>query len=181
MIEIVPYDSSWPALFEAEAACIHKALGALAVRVEHVGSTSVSGLAAKAVIDIQVSVRSLRPLSPYLEPLATLGYTHVPVGEFDLIYPFFQKPNTWPATHHIHLCAVGSEQERRHLAFRDYLRNHPAVAAEYVELKRNLAAANHGTTHESRERYSLSKTQFVTAALERAFAEGYPLQPQNGA
>jgi len=181
MITIAPYDSSWPALFEAEAASIRKVLGVLAVHVEHVGSTSVPGLAAKAVIDIQVSVPSLRPLSPYHGPLSSLGYTHVPVGDFDLVYPFFQKPNTWPATHHIHLCAVGSEQERDHLAFRDYLRNHPSAAAAYVELKRTLAATHHGTTFESRERYSLSKTEFVTAALERAFAEGYPLPLRDGA
>ncbi len=138
-------------------------------------------MAAKAVIDIQVSVPALQPLSLYLEPLASLGYAHVPVGEFDQIYPFFQKPSSWPATHHIHLCALGSEQERRHLAFRDYLRNLPEVAAEYVQLKRELAAINHSTTLESRELYSLSKTQFVTVALERAFAEGYPLRLQNGA
>ena len=81
----------------------------------------------------------------------------------------------WPSTHHVHLCVVGSEQERRHIAFRDYLRYNPTVATEYLELKRQLAAANHGTTLESRERYSLSKTQFVSSVLGRALAEGYPL------
>ncbi len=112
-------------------------------------------------------------MSTYLEPLAHLGYSHVPLGPFDLVYPFFQKPAEWPSTHHIHLCVAGSEQERKHLAFRDYLRRHPLVAAEYVELKRQLAAANHGGTPESRERYSLAKTEFVSSVLERAFSEGY--------
>jgi len=173
MITLVPYDSAWPAIFAAEATIIRRALGDFALRVEHVGSTSIPGVAAKPVIDIQVSVPSLEPLSQHLVPLGHIGYVHIPLGAFDLVYPFFQKPAEWPCTHHIHLCVVGSEQERNHLAFRDYLRNHPAVAAEYVKLKRVLAAAHHGTTLESREQYSLSKTEFVTSVLERALPEGY--------
>ena len=97
------------------------------------------------------------------------------MGEFDLVYPFFQESAELPTTHHIHLCVRGSEQERNHLAFRDYLRTHPAVAAEYLTLKRQLAAAHHGTTLESRESYSLSKSGFITSVLERALSEGYPL------
>jgi len=63
MIEIVPYDQKWPVLFDAEAARIREFMGSLALRIEHVGSTSVPGLAAKPVIDIQVSVASLETLS----------------------------------------------------------------------------------------------------------------------
>lgn len=169
MINIVPYDCSWPTLFDAEAALIDEAMGSLALRIEHVGSTSVPGLAAKPVIDIQVSVASLETLSVHAARLAQLGYTHVPFGPpVDSVYPFFQKPAAWPSTHHIHLCLLGSEHERRHLAFRDYLRSHPAVAAEYVEIKRCLAATHDGASLESRERYSLSKTQFISAVLEQA-------------
>jgi GrpB-like predicted nucleotidyltransferase (UPF0157 family) len=172
MIKIVPYDRTWPSLFEAEAACIREAMKGLALRIEHVGSTAVPGLAAKPVIDIQVSVATLEPLGLHAESLAQLGYTHIPLGPFDAVYPFFQKPVEWPSTHHIHLCVLGEEQERRHLAFRDYLRSHPAVAAEYAELKRGLAAANDGATLESREKYSLSKSPFVTSVLERALSAG---------
>ena len=168
MIEIVAYDQQWPALFDAEAANIREAMGSLALRIDHVGSTSVPGLAAKPVIDIQVSVATLETLCGYVQELAQLGYVHIPLGSFDIVYPFFQKPDTWPSTHHVHLCLVGSEQEWRHLAFRDHLRAHPAVAAKYAELKRGLAAENDGATLESRERYSLSKTEFVNSALEQA-------------
>jgi len=175
MIEIVPYDFTWPARFDAEAASVRAALGRLALRIEHVGSTAVPGLAAKPVIDIQVSVATLEPLALYGESLAELGYRHVPLGPFDLEYPFFQKPGTWPSTHHIHLCVFGEEQERRHVAFRDYLRGHPAVGAEYVRLKRMLASLHDGATLESQERYSLSKTDFVDAVLQRALPAGNPL------
>lgn len=172
MIEIVPYDCSWPARFDVEAARINVAMADAALRVEHVGSTSVPGLAAKPVIDIQVSVASLEKLQLHALPLARLGYTHVPFGAVDLVYPFFQKPAAWPTTYHIHLCVLGSEHERRHLAFRDYLCAHPEVAAEYVAVKRNLAAAHGGDTAESRELYSLSKTEFVRSVLERARFQG---------
>lgn len=171
MIVIAPYDPAWPSRFAAEAERIRQAFGELALRVEHVGSTSVPGLAAKPVVDIQVSVPSLEPRDLYRTRLANLGYTHFPLGAFDLVYPFFKRPAGWPSTHHVHLCVAGSEQERDHLAFRDYLRRHPAMAAEYVSLKRQLASAHDGLTMESQERYSLSKTEFVRSVLGRAAAE----------
>jgi len=168
MITIDPYDPTWPARFDAEAVSIRRLLGELALRVEHVGSTAVPGLAAKPVVDIQVSVPSLEPIGHYIEQLFRIGYCHVPLGPFDLVYPFFRKPAIWPSTHHIHLCVVGSEQEQRHLVFRDYLRNHPIVAAEYVTLKRRLALIHHGRTIASQERYSLAKSRFVNSVLKRA-------------
>jgi GrpB-like predicted nucleotidyltransferase (UPF0157 family) len=173
MIVIAPYDPTWPVMFAAEAARLRRALGDLALRIEHVGSTSVPGLAAKPVIDIQVAVVSLERPERYRTWLAELGYTHFSLGAFDLVYPFFKKPAEWPSTHHVHLCVAGSEQERDHLAFRDFLRRNPAVAAEYAALKRELAAAHDGLTLESQERYSLSKTEFVRSVLARAFAESH--------
>jgi GrpB-like predicted nucleotidyltransferase (UPF0157 family) len=174
VIEIVPYDGHWPTQFAAEATRIRNAMGDAAVRIEHVGSTSVPGLAAKPVIDVQVAVASLAQPSDYAAALAQVGYVHVPLGYVDRVHPFFKRPATWPGTHHVHLCVAGSGEERRHLAFRDYLRTHPDVAAQYVELKRNLAAWHDGTTLESLERYSLSKTSFVTAVLALAQATDDP-------
>jgi len=92
------------------------------------------------------------------------------LGSFDLEYPFFQKPAQWPSTHHIHLCVLGDEQESRHLAFRDYLRSHPEVAAEYAQLEHGLAVAHDGNSPRIGERYSLAKTGFIAAVLERALA-----------
>jgi GrpB-like predicted nucleotidyltransferase (UPF0157 family) len=65
----------------------------------------------------------------------------------------------------VHLCSAGSEQERRHIAFRDALRSSPRLAARYVALKRQLAKEHHGLTLESREQYSLGKGAFVEAVL----------------
>ena len=171
MITIAAYDPEWPVLFESEAERIRLSLRELALRIEHVGSTSVPGLAAKPTIDIQVSVASLDLLSTFVGSLTALGYVHVPLGPFDRVYPYFCKPSAWPHSHHIHLCEVGSEQERSHVAFRNYLRCHPEVASQYVDLKRRLVLLHHGESLESQERYSLSKTQFVASVLALALAE----------
>jgi GrpB-like predicted nucleotidyltransferase (UPF0157 family) len=168
MIKLVPYDSAWPTKFEAEANQIRSVFGDLALRVEHVGSTAVPGLAAKPVIDIQISVASVAPLEIYMPLLATLGYVRVPQDDFDRVYPFFQKPARWPCTHHVHLCTRGGEQEARHVAFRDHLRAHPDVAKQYFELKQRLAAQHHETTQQSRESYSLGKSDFVEGVLQIA-------------
>lgn len=168
MITLVPYDPDWPRAFAAEAARLRQGLGEHAVRIEHVGSTSVPGLAGKPVVDVQVSVRDLADFAALAPRLASMGYHHVPLGDFDRVYPFFQKPAGWPATFHLHLCAVDGEQERKHLAFRDHLRRHPAVAADYFQLKQRLAGEFAGDTFESREQYSLAKSAFVEAVLEQA-------------
>lgn len=172
MIRIVDYDPAWPARFVAEAGQLRRVLGARALRIDHVGSTSVPGLAAKPVIDIQVSVAPLQPAAAYAQALGQLGYSFITRGCFDLVYPFFQKPGDWPSTHHVHLCEAGGEQERLHLAFRDQLRLQPLLAADYVRLKRQLAAVHGGSTDEARERYSLGKTDFVSAALQQAAQRG---------
>ena len=168
MIILVPYDPDWPAAFAAEATVLRQALGERALRIDHVGSTSVPGLSAKPVVDIQVSVRGLRGTGGLVAALASAGYQHVSLGDFDRVYPFFQKPAGWPARFHVHLCEAGGEQERRHLAFRDHLRRHPTVAADYLALKQRLAGQFSGETFESREQYSLAKSTFVEGVLALA-------------
>ena len=168
MIVISEYDAKWPVLFEEEAHRLRTAFGSVALRIEHVGSTSVPGLAAKPVIDIQVSVASLVPHGRYVDTMATLGYCHVALGDFDLVYPFFHRPAEFPGTHHVHLCDAGGEQEWKHLAFRNYLRAHPRVAREYEALKRELARAHDGETLQSSQAYSRSKSEFVASVLRAA-------------
>lgn len=176
MIVISPYDPAWPENFLVEALLLREALGDWAIRIDHVGSTAVPGLDAKPVIDIQISVPALEPFDRTKDPLALAGYTYVPDPDqaFDRIYPFFRKPAYWPSSHHIHACCIGSEEERRHLAFRDYLRDHADTAAEYLKLKRRLAAIHVGTTPESRENYAMAKSDFVAVVTQRAYNSGYP-------
>src|SRR5207248_4184131 len=115
------YDPSWPARFEAEAARLREALGDVAVHIEHVGSTSVPGLAAKPIVDIQVAVAGVEDMGSYRHSLEGLGYEYVPDRDFP-DYPFFGWPaRTQPRTFNLHVCEAGTEMEFRHLRFRDRL------------------------------------------------------------
>jgi GrpB-like predicted nucleotidyltransferase (UPF0157 family) len=172
-LEIVAYDPAWPGAFCAERDRIAVALGDLAVRIDHNGSTSVPGLAAKPVIDIQISVRRVQPIEEYRGRLTQLGYVHVPHPD-DSFCPFFHRPAAWPHTHHVHVVEAGGAEERRTLAFRDHLREHPDVARAYEELKRRLAPRYSAATFASRQAYADAKEEFITRITEQALAEGLP-------
>ncbi|MBS1888497.1 MAG: GrpB family protein [Actinobacteria bacterium] len=160
-VRIVEYDPAWPRLAAAEIARVGAALDGVAVRIEHVGSTAVPGLAAKPIVDLQVAVAEIRPAAPYAEPLEALGYLFAPDPESPDFH-FFGLPAARPRTHHLHVCLAGGADEMRHLAVRDYLRAHPEEAARYAALKRELVASRPG----DRLAYVEGKAEFV-AALER--------------
>jgi GrpB-like predicted nucleotidyltransferase (UPF0157 family) len=159
---IVDYDPRWPVVFEELRAPVVAALGDLVAVVEHVGSTAVPGLAAKPIIDMDVVVPSVADIPEAIGRLAFLGYVH----RGDLGIPgreAFTSPPGKPA-HHLYICALGSEELRRHRSFRDYLLTHPDDARAYAELKR-AAAVRFG---ENRVAYTQSKSRFVEAVLQRA-------------
>ena len=158
-IHVVDYDSKWPAMFDAEAARISGGLAGVAVRIEHVGSTSVPGLAAKPIVDIQISVRDVHDLDSYRAPLEALGYEYVYDPDF-LEYPFFGWPfRTQPRTFNLHVCRAGTEWEQRHLRFRDRLRSDQGLRNEYAALKRELAL-KHGNDIQG---YVHDKDPFIRA------------------
>jgi GrpB-like predicted nucleotidyltransferase (UPF0157 family) len=178
-LEISSSNPDWPAAFDAEAIRLRRALGTLALRIDHNGSTSIPGLGAKPIIDIQVSVASLQPIEAYSERLRAIGYVHVPHPD-DSFCPFFHRPGQWPHSHHVHLVESGGAEERRTLAFRDYLREHPAAAHQYEDLKRDLAGKIAPNNRGSREAYARAKTDFIERIVAVALSGGYPrelLQP----
>lgn len=180
VLEIRPYDPDWPRQFEAERQRIAAALGALALRIDHNGSTAVPGLAAKPVIDIQISVGSLHPLAAYAARLAGIGYRHVPHAD-DAFCPFFHRPRDWPHTHHVHVVQAGGDEERRSLAFRDYLREHAEAVREYERLKRRLATQYSAAQPSEREAYAQAKGSFIEAVIAQALALGYPRELERAA
>jgi len=137
IIYIARYDTAWPTRFGELAAAMREALGDVAVRIDHIGSTSVPGLAAKPVIDIQVSVRNLEPVDPFRIPLEGLGYVYRKSNP-ELTKHYFREPPGQPRTH-IHVRRAGSFSEQYPLLFRDYLRHHLQSAGEYERVKRRLA------------------------------------------
>jgi putative glutamine amidotransferase len=165
--EIEPYDPGWPRRFETESARIAAALGDQVVRMEHVGSTAVPGLGAKPVVDIQVSVRSMVPRATYVEPLVQLGYRWA-LDPWTDEHEFFSRDKGGRQAFHIHVCGQGSEWERRHLAFRDWLRTHPDDAAAYERLKRDLAERHPRDTYS----YTDAKTSFIRDVEARAALNG---------
>ena len=168
-VTIQPYDPRWPALYEAARAQIFQALAGLDVRVEHVGSTSVSGLGARQGIDILIGLGA--GLTAPAEP-AGVEVCVARLQEIGFRY-HFSKPG-W--THlsgngcKLHLTPMGSELWSEQLLFRDYLRRHPAAALAYDRLKRDLALA-HGSDGRG---YVQGKTAFVRSALELARREAAP-------
>lgn len=173
VLQIVEYDGTWPAAFQEERARIAHALGALARRIDHHGSTSVPGLAAKPVIDIQVSVRRLRPMEAYRTALEAIGYLHRSHPD-DAFAPFFHRPASWPHTHHVHAVEAGGTPERETLAFRDFLRVHPEAAQRYAALKRELAPRFVSDDFASRQAYAEAKGALIRELTARALAEGHP-------
>jgi GrpB-like predicted nucleotidyltransferase (UPF0157 family) len=164
-VRLVKYDAAWPVQAAQELERIGRALGPLAERLEHVGSTAVPGLAAKPILDLQLSVAAIEPRAQYVEPLERLGYLFVPAPE-SLDYHFFAKPPERPRAYHLHVGEVGSAHEFRHLAVRDYLRAHADEAARYAALKRRVV-----TRHpHDRLAYIAGKEEFVAGLEMRALA-----------
>ena len=161
-IVIVDYDPSWPHTFAALRAPIWEAVCDIALAVEHVGGTSVPGLAAKPVIDMDVIVPSPSNIPAVIERLAVLGYEHR--GDLGIQgREAFQSPPGLPK-HHLYLCAQGCAAVENHLTIRNCLRRDPTVAAQYSLLKRQLAKQFPTDI----DRYVSGKTEFLLGVLRAA-------------
>jgi len=140
-VVVSEYQSNWPAQFEAEAVRIHRVLGPELVYVHHIGSTAVPGLAAKPIIDIMPVVRDIEALDRMTDAMTSIGYEAF--GEWGIggrrYFAKIDRDHDGRHTHHVHAYQVGHQDVLRHLAFRDYLRANPMVAAQYAGLKRQLA------------------------------------------
>ena len=138
-IVVVPYDENWKLRFEEIAGELREVLGRLALTIEHVGSTSVPGLAAKPIIDIDVVIEDESKLQAVIESLAKIGYQY----EGNLGIPgreaFGYEGKTHLMEHHLYVCPKDSSELRRHLSFRDYLRAHPNAVLEYSRIKEEAA------------------------------------------
>lgn len=148
---IKPYDPRWPDDFRALAADIRSVLGPLALRIDHIGSTAVPGLAAKDIIDVQVAVAALAPRAALVKPLAGIGLVlrpgivadHRPPGSNGLAADWAKRLLSEAPGHrrvNVHIRVEGRPNQRYALLFRDYLRAHEAGAAAYAAVKRQLAA-----------------------------------------
>jgi GrpB-like predicted nucleotidyltransferase (UPF0157 family) len=165
-LAVVDYDVSWPLLFETLRSPVWSVVADVAGSIEHVGSTSVPGLAARPVIDIDVVAPRIH-MATAIARLTTLGYEH----RGDLGVPqreAFRRPPGWPP-HHLYLCPTGSTALANHVAVRDYLRARPPAARAYGDLKKRLALEYARDI----DGYVEAKTGFLLEVLRKSgFAEG---------
>lgn len=168
-VAIVPYNPEWPEMFRREREHLRACLpGELLGRIEHFGATAVPGLAAKPIVDMLVEVSDLEETKQRIVPvLEAQGYDYFwrpAMFEGPPYYAWFIKRNgSGVRTHHIHMVTRDFEHWDR-LLFRDYLIQHPRVAAEYQTLKARLAA----TYPNDRVRYTKGKSEFVLRVTQQA-------------
>lgn len=160
-IVLVDYDPAWPDEFARLRDRAWATIGDLAVSIEHVGSTAVPGLPAKPVVDIVVVISSGDHLPEAIRRLEAIGYR----ARGELGVPG-REAFSWPEgeeRHHLYVSPTESEELQAQIAFRDRLRSDPALAADYVELKRELAAR----FRDDRPAYTDGKADFIAAVLHR--------------
>ena len=138
-VTVLPHDEKWKTGFEDIKREIEAAVGDIIVGIEHVGSTSVVGLSAKPCIDIDVVIEDYSVFSAVRDGLAKIGYIHE--GDLGIkgreAFKYSGKPHL--LNHHLYVCPKDSPELRRHIAFRDFLRNSPDAAAEYGRVKEKAA------------------------------------------
>lgn len=161
-VEVADYDPAWPVLFGEIGSVLRAALGAVALRIDHIGSTAVPGLAAKSVIDVQISVADFEPIETFKDPLERLGYVYR-ADNLERTKRYFREAPGSSRTH-IHVRRAGSFSEQFPLLLRDYLRCHATAAAEFAMVKRRLA----GRFRYDGAGYTDAKNPYVWEIIRRA-------------
>ena len=138
-VVVLPYDEAWVSAFEAIRQEIEKAAGDLIIGIEHVGSTSVPGLSAKPVIDIDVIIEDYTFFHEIVGRLESIGDRHE--GDLGIkhreAFKYSDKPHLMK--HHLYVCPQASEELHRHITFRDFLRSNPEAAEKYGFVKETAA------------------------------------------
>ena len=180
-IELSEPDPAWPARFAAEAARIAEALGAAALRIEHVGSTSVPGLPAKPIIDIDVQIADTEDEEAYLPPLEQSGFRLIlrePWWNGHRMLVPADPADPADTAVNLHIFPAGAPEPLRHLLFRDWLRAHPEDRDLYAATKRSLA----DSTADRPNDYSLAKNTVIDDIYTRIFSappESHPAWPRD--
>ena len=162
-VVVLPYDERWTQDFLEIKDELSNALGQLAMEIEHVGSTSVPGLSAKPIIDIDVVIKDCALLEEIIAVLEKNGYRHE--GDLGIVgrEAFGYEGKEHLKKHHLYVCPEDSPELKRHIAFRDYLRTHPDAVREYSRIKEEGA----GRYPNDIERYIEYKSPFI----EKTYAE----------
>jgi len=161
-LKLVAYDERWPVIFLSHLRRLRKALGTTVVEVEHIGSTSVPGLAAKPIIDILVTVGDITAEEDYLAPLLSVGY------ELRAREPGHRLVRTSARDVHIHILQSGDPAIDRYLLFRNRLRADADDRSLYEATKSALLSDG----FDDMNAYAEAKTDVIEAIIARALASG---------
>ena len=134
-VVVLPYDRQWKQDFLQIKDELQNALGEMALRIEHVGSTSVQGLSAKPIIDIDVAIKDYSVFDDVVSALGSIGYQHEGNLGIEGREAFKYDGKEHLQQHHLYVCPQNSAELKRHIAFRNYLRNHPEAVREYSRIK----------------------------------------------
>jgi len=167
-VELRPSAAEYPVLFEGERARLGQVLGPLAQDIQHVGSTSIPGLAGKPILDLAVAVQQAAQMNACIVPLEELGYTFLGDREGWGEYFFARGPDD-ARTHYLHMLPLTHPKWREYLLFRDVLRQRPDLRDEYHHIKTALAQEY----AECRAEYTARKGVFV----QRVLADFGPAAP----
>ena len=163
---VEPYNPLWVSKFEEESRHIARTMGAIVVKVHHIGSTSIPNIYAKPIIDMLVEVIAIEQVDSRNAAMVAFGY--VAMGEYGLPgRRYFRKDNVQGIReYHVHTYALGSPEGFRHIAFRDFMRAHPELAQQYSDLKCQLAHQY----PEDIQSYMDGKNAFIKDMERRALA-----------
>ena len=138
-VVVLPYDRTWKSDFEEIKREIEGAIGDLMIGIEHVGSTSVEGMSAKPIIDIDVIIQDYAAFDAVVRRLEAIGYVHE--GNLGIkdreAFKYANKPHL--RQHHLYVCPQQSEELYRHITFRDFLATNPEAVKNYSAVKEKAA------------------------------------------
>lgn len=163
IVEIVPYNPEWKAEFEKIKAMLNRYIGDLILSIEHVGSTSVEGLSAKPIIDLDVVMESYDVLPRIIERLGEAGFVHEGNLGIEGREAFRRTYKDGFMKYHLYVCPKDGKGYLEHIAFRDYLRSNETARKAYGELKLKLAE----TYRTDVDQYCEHKTEFVRDILNK--------------
>ncbi|KAB2439389.1 GrpB family protein [Bacillus luti] len=167
-ITIEEYSAKWESEFNKLQTLINNVMEDSILSIEHIGSTSIKGLPAKPILDIDIVIEDYEIFPEVVKKLEMIGYYHQAEWSFkgrevfgrkDASVPWSEENTVW-MEQHLYVCDKNSEELRSHVAFRDYLREHIEVANQYGRLKEELARES-----KNRASYSEGKTAFITNIL----------------
>lgn len=167
-VVVVPYNEQWKIDFETISQYLFSAIKDEIIAIEHIGSTSVEGLSAKPIIDIDIVIKDYSVFDAVVEKLATFGYIHEGNLGIKDREAFDYKGNSDLPKHHLYVCPQFSLELHRHIAFREYLKNNPEAVVKYSKVKEEGAKL----FPDSIDDYIAYKSPYIEEIYKEIFTKG---------